>query len=177
VASAEHSRVEPSAGPLLATPLRDLEDRAVVLKSLIEPKNPPLGDGGKVLVVLHQDRKSGEQNQDFKDQLGKLTTLPGGRERLHIVALADVGGYDFWPAKGYVKEALRPVQAAGGALVLCDWKGAVRKHYAIRPGQSAVFVVDGAGELRTFRQGLLAGDDASQLLQLIKSLLATPGGS
>lgn len=168
-AAAAPSRAdEPGAGQLLDAQLRDLDDHPLRLRSLLEKE-------GTLLVVLHQDRKSSDQNQEFKDQLGKLAESPAGRARMRLVALADAGGYDFWPARGYVKDALRPLRDAGWALVLADWQGAVRKKYAIPAGQSAVFVVttgSGSSELRAFRRGVLGKEDASQLLQMIAGMLA-----
>lgn len=157
---------ELGAGPLLEAPLRDLDDNPVRLKSLLEKE-------GTVLVVLHQDRTSSDQSPEFKAQLGKLTESPTGRQRLRLVALADVGGYDFWPARRYVKDALRPVRDEGGALVLADWQGTVRKRYRIAPGQSVIFVVSPSGELRSLKRGMLGKDDAAQVLQLIAGLLAS----
>ena len=64
---------------------------------------------------------------------------------MRVVALADVDGYAFWPAKGYVKDALRPL-ATDGAVVLCDWRGAVRKSYGLKAGQSRESSVADRGE-------------------------------
>lgn len=165
---------ELEAAPLLEAQLRDLEDHPVRLKSFLEKGAPGGGGGGggTVLVVLHQDRTSSDQSPDFKVQLGKLTESPAGRQRLRLVALADVGGYDFWPARRYVKDALRPLREEGGALVLADWQGAVRKRYRIAAGQSVIFVVSPSGELRALKRGLLGKDEAAQVLQIIAGLLA-----
>lgn len=165
-AAATPSRAEEHGGaPLIDAQLRDLDDHPVRLKSLLEKE-------GMFLVVLHQDRKSSDQNQEFKDQLGKLAESPAGRAKMRLVALADAGGYDFWPARGYVKDALRPLRDAGFALVLADWQGAVRKKYGIPAGQSALFVVTAGGELRAFMSGVIGKEEARQLLQMIGGMLA-----
>jgi predicted transcriptional regulator len=63
--------------------------------------------------------------------------------------------------------------SVGGALVLCDWKGAIRKQYRIAKKQSAVFVLGSGGELRSLRQGTLTDADATSLLRLIEQLAAS----
>ncbi|MBP6743175.1 MAG: hypothetical protein KA244_10010 [Deltaproteobacteria bacterium] len=148
---------------LLDAPLQDLDDKPMTLRALAV--------SGKVVVVLHQDRHSSEQNTAFKDRLGELRKRYA--DKLTVVALAEVGGYDFWPAKRYVKDALQPLRSVGGALVLCDWKGAIRKQYRIAKKQSAVFVLGSGGELRSLRQGTLTDADATSLLRLIEQLAAS----
>ena len=148
------------AGPLLDARLLNLGDQVVSLRTLL--------GSGRVVVLLHQDRHSSEQNAAFKDALGRLAGRYG--DRLQVVALADVGGYDFWPAKGYVKDALRPLSTAGGVTVLCDWKSSVRKAYSLPAKQSAVFVV-AHGELRHLARGTLMAGEAEALLSSIEKLV------
>ena len=105
----------------------------------------------QVLVVLPRSQVGG-RNQAFKTELGRPSA--GHPAHMRVVALADVDGYAFWPAKGYVKDALRPL-ATDGAVVLCDWRGAVRKSYGLKAGQSAVFVLSPSGELVTLSRGKL----------------------
>lgn len=148
----------PAAAALLDAQILDLDDKPVSLR----------GMHGKIVVVLHQDRYSSDQNQGFKDRLGELVLrFPG---KLQLIALAEAGGYNFWPARRYVKDALKPLQALGGALVACDWKGAVRRSYRIPARQSAVFVVDKDSTLAALRIGVLPADDATGLLDRIAAL-------
>lgn len=148
------------AGPLLDARLLNLGDQVVSLRAI--------AGTGRVVVLLHQDRHSSEQNAAFKDALGRLAVRYA--DRLQLVALADVGGYDFWPAKGYVKDALRPVSDAGNVTVLCDWKSSVRKAYSLPAKQSAVFVV-ARGELRHLARGTLMAGEAEALLSSIEQLV------
>ena len=149
----------PSAEALLQANLVDLADKPVLLRNLV----------GKVVVVLHQDRHSSEQNPQFKEKLSTLVRrFP---KELQVVALADVGGYDFWPAKGYVKDALKSLDSGGGAIVACDWKGAVRKAYRLKQRQSVVFVLGKSLELLRMAQGELAVAESDQLVQQIESVL------
>lgn len=154
----------PGVQPLLDARLVDLGDRPISLRALAGNG----AGGGRVVVLLHQDRHSSDQNASFKEALGLLA----GRypDRLQVVALADVGGYDFWPAKGYVKDALRPLSTEGGVTVLCDWKGAVRKAYGLTPKQSAVFVLLG-GELRHLTRGALSPRAVDSLIGSIEQIV------
>jgi len=146
------------ADALLDAQLQDLEDKPVSLRAM----------RGKVVVVLHQDRHSSEQNPTFKDRLGELVLRHP--EKLRLVALAEVGSYNFWPARRYVKDALRPLRELGGALVACDWKAAVQKKFRIPAKQSAVFVIDKDGTLQVFSTGVLPTARSAELLSQIEKL-------
>lgn len=160
-ASAQEVATTPLPAPdaLLDAPLFDLADKPVVLRNL----------AGKVVVVVHQDRHSSEQNPQFKDKLSALVArFP---KELQVVALADVGGYDFWPAKGYVKDALKSLDSGGGAIVACDWKGTVRKAYRLKQKQSVVFVLGKSLELLRMTQGQLPQPESEKLVQQIEAAL------
>jgi hypothetical protein len=150
--------LEPPAAPLLDAQILDLDDKPVSLRAM----------HGRVVIVLHQDRYSSEQNQGFKDRLGELVLRHP--QQLQLVALAEAGGYNFWPARRYVKDALRPLRELGGALVACDWKGAVQKNYRIPARQSAVFVVGKDGTLQALKKGVLGEAEAAALLSQIEKL-------
>jgi hypothetical protein len=151
--------VPPDAAPLLRAPLTTLSDEPKTLQDLLTAAQKP------VLVVLYQDRKSAEQNPQLKEELGRLPTTP----RLTIVAIAEVAGYHFWPAKGYVLRALRPLQS-DGATVLADWHGSLRKAYRLQSGQSALFVVAPEGQLAYFTQGQLSPGQTEQVMRLVRRL-------
>lgn len=150
--------LDPPAAPLLDAQILDLDDKPVLLRAM----------QGRVVIVLHQDRYSSEQNQSFKDRLGELVLRHP--QKLQLVALAEAGGYNFWPARRYVKDALRPLRELGGALVACDWKGAVQKNYRIPARQSAVFVVGKDGTLQALKKGVLGAAEAAALLSQIEKL-------
>lgn len=149
---------DPPAAPLMNAQILDLDDKPVSLRAM----------QGRVVIVLHQDRYSSEQNQVFKDRLGELVLRYP--QKLQLVALAEAGGYNFWPARRYVKDALRPLRELGGALVACDWKGAVQKSYRIPARQSAVFVVGKDGTLQALKKGVLGEAEAAALLSQIEKL-------
>jgi hypothetical protein len=156
--TAQSAPGEPSAAPLFDAQILDLDDKPVSLRAM----------QGRVVIVLHQDRYSSDQNQGFKDRLGELVLRHP--QQLQLVALADAGGYNFWPARRYVKDALRPLRELGGALVACDWKGAVQKSYRIPARQSAVFVVGKDGALQVLKKGVLGTSEAAALLRQIEKL-------
>ena len=154
------SPVMPSVDALLEAKLVDLADRPVSLRGL----------SGKVVVVVHQDRHSSEQNPALKERLSAL--LLRYPTDLRIVALADVGGYDFWPAKGYVRDALKSLDSGGGALVACDWKGAVRKAYQLKQKHSTVFVLSKVLGLVSLTRGQLSTVETEQVAQRVEAELA-----
>ena len=160
VVAAVQSPEMPSVDALLEAKLVDLADRPVSLRGL----------SGKVVVVVHQDRHSSEQNPALKERLSAL--LLRYPTDLRIVALADVGGYDFWPAKGYVKDALKSLDSGGGALVACDWKGAVRKASQLKQKHSTVFVLSKVLGLVSLTRGQLSMVETEQVAQRVEAELA-----
>ena len=160
VVAAVQSPEMPSVDALLEAKLVDLADRPVSLRGL----------SGKVVVVVHQDRHSSEQNPALKERLSAL--LLRYPTDLRIVALADVGGYDFWPAKGYVKDALKSLDSGGGALVACDWKGAVRKAYQLKQKDRTGFVLSKGLGLVSLTRGQLSMVETEQVAQRVEAELA-----
>jgi hypothetical protein len=144
---------------LSAMTFTDLEDRPVPLASY----------RGKVLVLIHEDRHSGDSNRELKDRLGLMWERH--RDDLVLIALAEVRGYNFWPARHYVKQALSKIRDLGGALVLCDWEGALRKRFGLRQKESALFLVGRDGRVLHARQGELSAAEGESLLRSIEGLL------
>ncbi len=138
--------------------LSDLDDHPVTLGSY----------GGKVVVLLHEDREASNQNRPFKERLGELAASRAGR--LAVVALADVSRYDFWPARRYVKAALARLRDQDKALVLCDWKGVFRRRFHLQAGQSTLFLLRPDGQLELMRRGELSGAEAASVLDRIERM-------
>jgi hypothetical protein len=149
------------AGQVLSdVALSDLDDRPVLLGSF----------AGRTVALLHEDRdtKDGE-NQALKDALGRATERHGGR--FHLIAVADVTPYDFWPAKRFAKDALRKV-AGQGVQLLADWKGALRRRLGLRgAGQSTLIVVGPDGRVALVSRGAHAPREVEATIARIDQIV------
>lgn len=157
---------EPAAGAALPSArdvvVSDLADRPLRLSEY----------AGRVVVVVHEDKEANQQNKPLKDALGKV--LAAHRGKLIVVALADVSRYDYWPARGFVLKALRKLPQEEGAVVLADWKGALRQRLGLRRGESSVLVLGRDGGTAMLRRGDLSKADADALLAQVGSAAAAP---
>src|SRR6187200_616777 len=89
--------LKPGAAPSDFT-LKDADDKAAKISALTK---------GHPTIVFYEDKDGGDQNERFKQRLGKLQGKSASAKKVVILAIADVGSWDFWPAKGFVKDALR----------------------------------------------------------------------
>ena len=62
---------------------------------------------GKPILIVYEDKDSATLNQPFKDDLAKLAAGDKSGESIALLPLADVSSYNFWPVKGFVKDAIR----------------------------------------------------------------------
>ena len=128
--------------------------------------------GSKPLLVFYEDKASSTQNQAFKDELSRRAKTPNA-SRVVLAAVADVQGYDYWPARGFVKDAIRSQSNAIGAPIYCDWSGAVRSALGVRRGVSTVVLYDASGHVVFAHEGAM---DAATRARAIAQLDAVIGG-
>ena len=142
--------------------VEDADGRALEMKSL----------QGKPVIIMYEDKESSSQNKAFKDELGKLAKGDRYKKTVALAAIADVSGYNFWPAKGFVKDAIREESVKAGTTIYCDWDGSFRKKYRLRAGVSSVLLVSRAGEVLFAAEGTLTAERRGQIIELLKSEIA-----
>lgn len=142
----------------------DADDRLVELRAL----------GGKPALVVYEDKDSSKLNQPLKDDLAKLAR--GGRYRtaVALVPVADVEGYDYWPVRGFVKDAIRKESQKIGATIYCDWDGTFRRLAGLRRGTSSIVLIGRDGRVRYAREGALGAEERAALLDLLKDEVEGP---
>jgi len=79
---------------------------------------------GKPVLVVYEDKDAGEQNAKTKKRIGELAKSGTLAKKIGLFAVADVQSWDFWPAKGYVKDELRAQGKRFGITIWADWNGA-----------------------------------------------------
>lgn len=146
----------------------DVDDHQVALRSI----------GGRVVVLLHEDKDTGDRNTDFKDRLG-LVWERHPRD-LQVIALCEVSAFNFWPARRFARDALRKLQRESrGVRVLIDWKGALKARYPLPRGGSQVLILGRDGRVVLSRSGDLTPAETAEALAVVEGLIATAatGGS
>ncbi len=124
---------------------------------------------GKPLLVVYEDRDTATQNAELKKELGELAKGDKYKSKIALAAVADVTAYDFWPVKGFVKDAIREESKKVGTTIYCDWNGSFRKAFKLAKGKSSVVLVGKDGKVLFAGEGKLSADDRKKLLALLKS--------
>lgn len=123
---------------------------------------------GKPILIVYEDKDSKTQNQALKDALAKLTKGDRYRQGIAVAAIADVSSYDFWPARGFVKDAIREESSKVGGTIYCDWDGSFRTAYKLRRGVSNVVVVGKNGRVLFAAEGALKPESQRRVLDLLR---------
>lgn len=122
---------------------------------------------GKPILIMYEDKDSAAQNQALKDELAKLAKGDKYMKAIALAAIADVSAYDWWPAKGFVKDAIRDESKKQKTTIYCDWNGGFRKAYGIKKGVSNVILVSRDGKVLFAAEGALGADARKRLVGLL----------
>lgn len=139
--------------------VEDADGRVLDLKTL----------KGKPILIVYEDKDSAQQNDVLKKELSKLAKGDKYKKMIALAAIADVSSYDFWPVKGFVKDAIREESKKAGTTIYCDWDGRFRSTYKIREGTSNVILVSKDGHVLFAAEGSLKEPERKRLLDLIKA--------
>jgi len=138
--------------------LEDADGRVLDLKAL----------KGKPILIMYEHKDSSQQNQAFKEELSKLAKGDKYKATIALAAIADLTAYDFWPAKGFVKDAIREESKKAGTAIYCDWSGTFRGAFKLRAGTSNVVLVGKDGVVLFAAEGALKPAARKRLLDLLK---------
>lgn len=122
---------------------------------------------GRPTLVLYEDKDTSSWNQDLRDQLARLAQRDPRSRVVAVVPVVDVGAYDFWPARGFARGAVRQEAERSGMTLYCDWGGGFRQALSLRRGTSSTILLDRAGKVIFAREGKLSPDDARTLVRLL----------
>jgi hypothetical protein len=141
-------------------PLRvvDAWDRVVDLSRL----------GTMPVLVVYEDSDSSTQNQAFKDDLAALAKGDGYAKSVALIAVADVQGYDYWPVRGFVKQAIRSESQKFSTPIYCDWDGGVRRTLGLRRGVSNVVLYGRDGAVRFSFEGAMPPSKRGEVIDLLR---------
>ena len=123
---------------------------------------------GRPILIVYEDRDSAKQNDALKKELGELARGDRYRGRVALAAVADVSAWDFWPARGFVKDAIRDASKQQGTTIYCDWNGAFRKTYQLRRGVSNVVLVGKDGRVIFTAEGAVPAASRKRLIAMLR---------
>ena len=124
---------------------------------------------GKPILIVYEDKDSAKTNQTFKDELAKMAKGDKYRKVIALAAIADLSSYNWWPVKGFVKDAIRDESKKVGATIYCDWDGAFRSAYKLRTGTSSIVLVGKNGQVLFAAEGALKPEARKKVLDLLKA--------
>lgn len=139
--------------------VEDADGRGLELKTL----------RGRPILIVYEDKGSATQNQALKDDLAKLAKGDRYKRSVALAAVADVSGYDFWPAKGFVKDAIRDESRKQGTTIYCDWTGDLRAAYRLKRGVSNVVLIDKQGRVIFAAEGAVPPAGRRRLIELLRA--------
>ncbi|MRG92481.1 hypothetical protein GF068_11160 [Polyangium spumosum] len=144
--------------------VEDADGKAVEIKSL----------KGKPIVIVYDDRTSAPKSEAFRRELVKLLKTGPYASKVSLLLVADVSPYDFWPARGTVKDAVREETKKQGTTVYCDWTGGMRTAYKLKNEITGVVMVGKDGRVAFAKEGVPQGADQKRLVEALKA--AVEGG-
>lgn len=132
---------------------------------------------GKPILVLYEDKDSATMNATFKADLSRLAKGDRYRDAVALVPVADVQSFDFWPVRGFVKDAIRDESKKVGATIYCDWDGNFQRAAGFRRGTSSVMLVGRNARVLFSAEGPLARAQREKVISLLKAEIESPDGS
>jgi hypothetical protein len=124
---------------------------------------------GKPVLIVYEDKDSATQNVALKGDLAKLAKGDRYKATVALAAVADVSGYDFWPAKGFVIDAIREESRKQGTTIYCDWSGSFRDTLQLRRGVSNVLLLGRDGQVLFAAEGSVSKEGREQLVGLLRA--------
>lgn len=124
---------------------------------------------GKPVLIVYEDRDSAAQNEKLKKDLSTLAKGDKYKAKVALAAVADVSSYDFWPAKGFVKDAIREESKKQGTTIYCDWNASFRKAFKLTKGKSSIVLVGKDGKVLFAGEGSLSEADRKKVIELLKA--------
>lgn len=139
--------------------VEDADGRGLEMKSL----------KGRPILIVYEDKDSAQQNQALKDELSKLAKGDKYKATIALAAVADVSSYDFWPVKGFVKDAIREESKKIGTPIYCDWTGGFRTTFKLREGTSNVILVGKDGRVLFAAEGTVGAEGRKRLIGMLRT--------
>lgn len=125
--------------------------------------------GAKPILVVYEDKESATLNAALKADLSKLARGDRYRSVVALVPVANVAAYDYWPVRGFVKDAIRDESRKIGATIYCDWDGGFRRALGLAGNTSTVVLIGRDGRVLFAFEGAVPQEERARLLGLLRA--------
>jgi hypothetical protein len=127
---------------------------------------------GKPVILFYEDVESVKVNQAAKDELKRLSEKYNLRDVVDLVAVANLEGLNWEPAKLFALAAVRSEEAKAKVPVLVDLTGELRKSpWNLSSRASTLLIISPSGELLYEASGKIEGERLDALVSTLRSLL------
>jgi hypothetical protein len=132
---------------------------------------------GKPAVLFYEDRHSTEINADVKKALWEQGRAANRTDAVHVVAIANIQAYDFFPAKDFAVAFIRRLEGRIGSPILLDASGVLSKPPWNLPAEGGtVVLLDADGRDVWQHSGALGPERTRELLARVEALLPPKPG-
>jgi hypothetical protein len=129
---------------------------------------------GRVVIIIYEDRDSNQQNNPLKEDLAARARSEDLTRDVSLVAVANLSPYDFWPARGYARDAVVEISRQMGYEIMIDWTGAMSTAYRFRPGRSHVMVLSRDGRVLFRHNGPMSSATRGEFFALLTQAARAP---
>jgi hypothetical protein len=126
---------------------------------------------GRPTLLVYEDKESSPLNGELKAELSRLARGERYRSAVTLVPVADVREYDYWPVRGFVRDAIRDESRKVGTPIYCDWNGAFGRAFGIQHGTSTVILLGKDNTVLFAYEGKLPKSATEHLLGLLRAEL------
>jgi peroxiredoxin len=126
---------------------------------------------GKVVVLFYEDRHHTETNARIKEAVARYGQEHKLQDKVEVVAVANLKGYDFSPASNIARRAIKAIASKVGIEILMDWRGDAVAPLGVQDANANVVVIDRAGVIRYRITGRLHEGDEKALLAAVSASL------
>lgn len=142
--------------------------------SVIDAWDRPLvvpASGTKPVLLVYEDKDSANENVALKDELSRFAKGDAYKNKVLLLAVADVSGYDFFPAKGFAKSAIRTQSSQLGTPIYCDWNGGLRTTLGLDAKRSNIVLYGRDGRVLLSHAGTMPEKMRKELVTTLKALV------
>ncbi len=137
-----------------------------------ERKNDLARYRGVPILVLYEDKDSATVNRPLKEDLARLASGDRYRDLIALLPFADLTSYDYWPVRGFVKDAIQDESKKQKTVIYCDWDGHVRRGLKLQKGTSNVVLFGRDGRVSFSHAGALSPAQRNELIELLRREVA-----